>query len=309
MIPPPGRRRRALALLGAVSVAGVALAWAADPDDAAVEPPSDSWTLAPHRGIGAWVDVYDWTDEFTGGDPPVQLDDIDRMAELGIETVYVQTAHSSSAARGVIERGRLEGLIDRAHQRDMHVVAWYLPPLVDVEADLARLVASAELPVDGLGVDIEAIEVTDSADRNARLLDLTARLRTVVGADKALAAITPSPVHLQVVNPAFWPGFPWAEVAEAYDVLLPMSYWSIREEALRDGEEYVTDDIARVRMSTGDPDVPIHVIGGIADTLPAAQVAGMVRAIEDRGVLGGSLYDWETSTDEQWGEMAPLAGR
>jgi hypothetical protein len=130
-----------------------------------------------------------------------------------------------------------------------------------------------------------------------------------VGADKALAAITPSPVHLQVVNPAFWPGFPWPEVAAGYDVLLPMSYWSIREVALRDGERYVTDDIARVRSSTGDPDVPIHVIGGIADTASAEQVAGMVRAIEARSVLGGSLYDWETSNDEQWAAMAALAGR
>lgn len=312
MIPSQLPRRRTLAAITAVALVGLALARAVDRGDddpsAAVreELTADAWTLAPHEGVGTWIDVYDWTEEFTGGQPPVDLADIDRMAEVGIDTVYVQTAHSRSSATGVVERDRLEALIDRAHERGLHVVAWYLPPLVDVEADLRRLVATADLPVDGLGVDIEALEVVDVAERNRRLLDLTERLRAEVGEDKVLAAITPSPAHLQVVNPAFWPAFPWVELGDAYDILLPMAYWSIRDEGLRDGERYVGDDIDRVRASTGDPDIPIHAIGGIADALPADQVAGMVRAIEGRGVLGGSLYDWVTSNDEQWAAMAPL---
>ena len=121
-----------------------------------------------------------------------------------------------------------------------------------------------------------------------------------------LAAITPSPVHLQVVNTAFWPAFPWVELGDAYDVILPMAYWSIRDASLRDGERYVGDGIDRIRTSTQDPDIPIHVIGGIADDLPPDEVAGMVRAIEARGVLGGSLYDWATSHDAQWDAIAPL---
>lgn len=318
MIATPERRGRTVAIVTVVALVGLLLAWAVDDTDAnrnessteldtqEAELAAEAWTLAPYSGVGAWVDVYDWTEEFTEGAPPVGLDEIDRMAEVGIETLYLQTAHSRSAATGVIERDQVESLIERAHERGLRVVAWYLPPLVDVEADLRRLVASADLPVDGLGVDIEATEVTDVAERNRRLLELTERLRAEVGPDKAVAAITPSAVHLQVVNPAFWPTFPWEEVAAAYQVILPMAYWSIRDADRRDGEQYVGENIDHIRSLTGDPNVPIHVAGGIADDIAVDQVDGMVRAIQAREALGGSLYDWVTSNDEQWAAMAPL---
>ena len=103
-----------------------------------------------------------------------------------------------------------------------------------------------------------------------------------------LAAITPSAVHLQVVNPAFWPAFPWAELAEPYDAILPMTYWSIRKGELRDGERYVGDNLDRIRASIGDEDVPIVAVGGIADGVTTADLEGMVRAIEARGGAGGA---------------------
>ncbi len=127
-----------------------------------------------------------------------------------------------------------------------------------------------------------------------------------MGDDKPVAAITPSAVHLQVVNPEFWPAFPWVELAAAYDLIQPMAYWSIREPALQDGEVYVGDNIDRIRASTADADIPIHPVGGIADGISVEQVAGMVRAIQQRGGRGGGLYDWATSTDEQWAAMAAL---
>lgn len=304
------RRRQVLAIIAALTMVGLSLVWtgARDREEAPLpgEPVDAPWSLVPHTGLGAWIDVYDWTLELTNGRPSVVLDDIDQMAAAGIETVYVQTAHNRSAEPGVIERPRLEALIDRAHEQGMWVVAWYLPPLVDLDTDLARLVASAELEVDGLAVDIEAREVDDVAERNRRLLELTARLRTAVGDDQVLGAITPSPTHLQVVNTSFWPDFPWVELGQAYDVILPMSYWSFRRGELRDGERYVGGDIDRVRFSMRDPDIPIHAIGGVADGLVSPDLAGMARAIEARGVLGGSLYDWATSHPSQWDALAPL---
>ena len=71
------------------------------------EPPPGSWTVAPHRGLGAWIDVYDWTNEFAGARPSVDLTDIDAMADAGVQTVYVQTSHDRSSA-DVIEPARLE---------------------------------------------------------------------------------------------------------------------------------------------------------------------------------------------------------
>jgi hypothetical protein len=262
--------------------------------------------VVPHTGLGAWVDVYDWTLELGGPDPSVVVDDVDAMAEAGIQTLYIQTAHTRSATPGVMEPARLGRIIQRAHNHGLHVVAWYLPTFEDVDADLRRLTESAALDVGGLAVDIESTTVADVAERNRRLLDLTARLRAAVGPDQAIAAITPSAVHLQVVNPTFWPAFPWPELARTYDAMLPMSYWSIRTGALRDGEVYTGDNIDRIRASTGDSEVPVIPVGGLAEDLTAGDLAGMVRAIESRESPGGGLYDWATSTPEQWTALASL---
>ena len=260
--------------------------------------------MVPHEGLGAWVDVYDWTEELGGPTPPVGLEDIDAMADAGVQTLYLQTS-SQRAPEDVIEPDRLDALIDRAHARDLHVVAWYLPTFEDVGRDLRRLVAASELRVDGLGVDIESTDLVNLVDRNERVVELSARLRDAVGDDKVLAAITLSSVHQQVVNPAFWPGYPWADLAATYDVLMPMAYWSIRTGDLREGGRYVGENIDRLRALVGDA-IPIHVIGGIADGVTIADLTAMVAAIQDRGAIGGSLYDWNTSTPEQWAALQPL---
>ena len=262
--------------------------------------------MEPHTGLSAWVDVYDWTDELTQGAPIFGLEDVDAMADAGVQTLYLQTAHTRSSADTVMEEEQARRLIARADERGMHVVAWYLPTLVDVERDLARLEASAALPVGGLAVDIESTEVADVAVRNERLLALSADLRTALGPDRALAAITPSAVHLDVVNPEFWPAFPWAQLADTYDALLPMTYWTLRTGDLRDAERYVSDDLSRIRVNTGDPDIPVTPIGGLADVATTADLDGMVRAVEGGGGAGGGLYDWATSSAEQWATLAPL---
>ena len=166
----------------------------------------------------------------------------------------------------------------------MHVVAWYLPTFEDVDADLQALTESAALDVGGLAVDIESTAIADVAERNRRLLDLSERLRAAVGPDKAVAAITPSAVHLQVVNPSYWPAFPWTELADTYDALLPMTYWSIRTGDLRDGQTYTADNLDRIRASVGDSDIPIVPVGGLAEDSTADDLEGMVVAIDDTRV-------------------------
>jgi hypothetical protein len=304
---PPGSPPWRLPALLAAALFAVAVAFVLDRSgsDGPAGPPPGSWTLVPHRGLGAWVDVYDWTVEFTNGTTPVDVRQIDAMADAGVQTLYLQTGHDRSAD-DVIEPERLGALIERAHERGLHVVAWYLPTFVDPAKDLRRLVAASELPVDGLGVDIEATTVTDPAVRNQRLLELTAALRDEVGDDKVLAAITLTPVHLQVVNPDFWPDYPWAQIGAAYDVIVPMAYWSLRTGDLRAGDRYVGETIDRIRASVGRDDVPIHVVGGIADEVTPADVEGMLAALTERGAIGGSLYDWNTSTPELWEVLQPL---
>src|SRR3546814_4053164 len=77
----------------------------------------------------------------------------------------------------------------------MHVVAWYLPTLVDPATDLPRLVAASDLDVDGLGVDIESVEIADPAERTRRLLELSPHLRSAIRADKHPSPIPLTPVH------------------------------------------------------------------------------------------------------------------
>jgi hypothetical protein len=298
------RRRLAGVLVVGLLLVGVVVAVDLVRPDGPPSSPPGSWTLVPHRGLGAWVDVYDWTQELGGDAPEVDVDDVDEMADAGVQTLYLQTSHRRSRST-VMEQERLEALIDRAHERDLHVVAWYLPTLVDLDDDLARLEAAAALRVDGLGVDIEATDVTDPAERTRRLLELSARLRRSLGADRTLAAITLSSVHVGVVNPAFWPGYPWAELAATYDVLMPMAYWTLRRGDLRESLRYVGENLSRIRAEVG-PDVPLHPIGGIADAATPADLRGFVDAARAGGAIGASLYDWATSTPQQWEALAPL---
>jgi hypothetical protein len=311
--PSPRLRRRRLAVLVAVALVIAVVVVAADrvsqPDPEPLGPAPGGWTVVPHTGLSAWVDVYDWTRELGGPQPSVTAADVDAMADAGVQTLYIQTAHTRSASAGVMEPERLAPIIQRAHNHRMHVVAWYLPTFEDVDADLARLTESAALDVGGLAVDIESTVVTDPAERNRRLLDLSARLREALGPDRAIAAITPSAVQLQVVNTSFWPGFPWEAVAATYDAILPMSYWTIRTGDLRSGATYTEQNLTRTRASVGDADVPIIPIGGLAEDSTVADLQGMVAAIEEHAAPGGGLYDWATSTPEQWTALAPLATR
>ena len=71
---------------------------------------------------------------------------------------------------------------------------------------------------------------------------------------------------------------------------------------------YVTRAIRLLRAQTGDPDVPIHVAGGVADRMGAEELAGFVAAVSDDGsVLGVSLYDWQTTRPAAWRALAPLS--
>jgi hypothetical protein len=64
---------------------------------------------------------------------------------------------------------------------------------------------------------------------------------------------------------------------------------------------YVTRAIRLLRVDTGNPDVPIHVIGGVANRLGPDELAGFAAAIEDDGgTIGYSLYDWRTTSPAAW---------
>jgi hypothetical protein len=269
-----------------------------------VPAPPQRFTFDPYAGLGSWLDVYDWSATFTEGNPQAGPADVDRMADLGVQTLYLQVSKWDSPT-DVLEPERLFPIIDRAHARGLRVVAWYLPMLEDPAGDLRRLLAAAALPVEGLAVDIEARKVVDEADRNARLVALSAELRAHLPGETIGAIVLP-PVVMEEVNPAYWPSFPWAGLAPHYDVWLPMAYWTNRaaSSGWRDGYAYTAANVDRVRERIGRPGAVVHPIGGIGDASSPNDVAGMLAAAAERGAIGGSLYDYRTTHDGLWPVLA-----
>ena len=77
-----------------------------------------------------------------------------------------------------MEPERLRGIIQRAHDHRMHVVAWYLPSLSDLARDYRRAMRAIRFHTsdgdgfDSFALDIESPEVPDPTARTRRLLAL-----------------------------------------------------------------------------------------------------------------------------------------
>jgi hypothetical protein len=271
------------------------------------------FTLDPYRGLGAWIDVFDWSTTYdrTPDDPPsVGLADIDRMAAVGVRTLYFQPARFDSPEPGLVEPDAARAIVARAHANGMAVVGWYLPTMVDPAHDRSQVDAVLELPLDGFGLDIESTRLDDEAERNARVVQLAADLRAA-HPDAVLSAIVLPPVVTEVYG-TYWGSFPWAELAPYFDVWQPMGYWTNRtvESGWRDAYTYTATNIDLLREATGRPDAVVHPVGGIgccegptAPTTPG-DVEAMLRAAAERGSPGASLYDFATTGAELWPALA-----
>jgi hypothetical protein len=261
--------------------------------------------LAPYRGLGTWADVYDWSRSYTNNKPGMGVSDIDRMASVGVQTLYIQAAFWD-APTDVVDQDLLMTLLDRAHQRGIQVIAWYLPTLADPNHDLRRMVAMAQLPVEGVAVDIESRKVADVADRNQRLVAFSSALRQSLPG-RTIGGIVLPPVVMEVVNTNYWPNFPWTGIAPYYDVWLPMSYWTNRTQAsgYKEGYRYTAENIARLRNNLRLPQALVHTIGGIGDKSTSADIDGMARGAVEYTAVGGSIYDWRTTGADLW----PYLGR
>jgi len=269
--------------------------------------PAEPVVAAVDRGgrlfdeIGTWIDVFDFDPAHTNGRPPVVPADVDGMADAGVRTLYLQAARPQDprSPGDLVDPELLGRFTERAHAHGMKVVAWYLPYFADLDDDMRHLSAmlafrAAGRPFDGIGLDIEwRAAVPDPAARSARLVELSRRLADAAG-DRPLAAIVLPPVLLEVVNPGYWPGFPWAGLKPYYDAWLPMSYWTNRTVAsgFRDAHQNTLSDVARLRANLGD--VKIHVVGGVADTATFEDYRGFASALAEVGISGSSIYDWAT---------------
>ncbi|MCZ7525098.1 MAG: hypothetical protein M5U14_01095 [Acidimicrobiia bacterium] len=308
------RVRSLLTVLALVVTACSGGATAESDGDDEVRPAPD---LGPYRGLGTWVDAFDYGPAFQafGTQPPVAPESVDDMARLGVRTLFLQAAKDDERSPDLlVDEELVSAILTRAHERGLRVVAWYLPTLGDVDADLRRLRALHELEVDGhrfdgLAVDVEwTRDVPDPEERNRRLVELSRRLRDLVG-DEALGAIVFPPVQLEVVNPNLWPSFPWRDLEPYYDVWLPMAYWTLREGDYRDAYRYTEESIRRLRANLGDPDAPVHPIGGIGDDSSPLDYELLHRTVQEHDALGWSVYDFATTSSAGWVHLrAPETG-
>lgn len=280
----------------------------ASPSGAADDP-----SLSAFRGLGTWVDVYDYVPALQSEDnpPAVTVDSVGDMAALGVRTLYLQAAQDDDRIRGAtVDRGLLGRFLRRAHDEGIDVVAWYLPKLDDLRDDLRRIKALADFRsggerFDGIALDIEYTQgVPDPVARNTALVKLAKRARATVD-DHALGAIVLEPLLLEEVNRQYWPEFPWKKLRDSFDLWMPMSYWTNRDESsgYRDGFAYTEENIRRVRKRLGDADTPVHAIGGIADTAETKDYVGFVDAAVRRDAIGYSVYDFNTTTSAVWARL------
>src|SRR3954453_5877268 len=272
---------------------------------------ADGPSLRPFRGLGTWVDGYDYGPEFQGNPgalPAITVASVDDMAKLGIKTLYLQAAQDDTRSDGFIADQRLVArMLRRARQKGMKVFAWYLPPFGAVGGDPRHVRALYEFrsggqKFDGLALDIEwTSDVKDTGKRNDALLELSRRTRSLV-TSMPLGAIVLEPVLLEDVNQNYWPNFPWKKLADDFDVWMPMTYWTNRssDSGWKDSFRYTNENIRRVRRNLDDLSAAVHPIGGIADQVTPGDLKGFTDAAKLRRSIGRSLYDYGTTSSSAW---------
>ena len=256
-------------------------------------------------GLGTWVDIYD------GAVYAAPESTAARIAARGVKTVWAETANYGAAV-DVVKPAELGRLVEALHGRGVRVVAWYLPGHVNPALDLRRARAmlsfrtASDQAFDGVALNIEATKLRNVGLRSQRAVSLARRLRQEVG-EMPLAIIPFNPRGLER-RPSTWPRFPWAELAEQTDAFAPMIYTGGAFRGFDATYGYVTRALRLLRSQTGNPDVAIHVAGGVADRLGPEELAGFTAAVADDGnTIGVSLYDWATTPSSAWRSLRELS--
>jgi len=255
-----------------------------------------------YSGTGAWVDRYDF----------VKLEDPEfaaaEMADHGVKTLYLETASwRVPSSVDIVAPEQTDDLIAAAHANGMNVVAWYLPGFVDMRADLRRIRAALAFRTadgqafDSFALDIEANALNPLWRRNAALLRLSRAIRKQVGPDYPLGAIVPDQLSTSNGN-VLWPRFPYAAVARYYDVFLPMAYSSFNR--ARGSARVYAYTAANVRFVRRATQRPVHVIGGLTDSMSRSEQVAVARAAHDAGAVGASLYKYQLYDPGSWAALS-----
>ena len=289
------RRLAALVLIALASVVAVS----------AGRDRAEASDTSVYAGLGTWISIFG-TKAYTQPDSVAAA-----IAARGVKTVYVETSNFSQAD-DVVRPAQLGALVDALHADGLHVVAWYLPGLIKPAVDLRRALAAIHFTTatggtfDGFALDIEATAVKRVAVRTARALSLSRALRAAVGDGYALGAIIPSPRGMQI-KPAYWPNFPYTQLAGLYDVFLPMVYWTYSVKGPDGAYGYLAWALALLRAGAANPDLSIHLVGGTSYRATVPEQQAFAQLVADDGRLTGwSLYDWFGTKPAAWKALAAI---
>ncbi len=167
-------------------------------------------------GTGLWVDIYDAIIR----DPEFIVEE---AVEHRIDVIYIETSNWRSP-RDVMFPDEIREVLRLAKLEGIRVVPWYLPGYRNLRLDRRRFraavrVGGPDLPVDGLGVDIEADIVQNRSLRARRAAGMVRYLRRTFP-DLPMAGIVPRDAR------AWWRIFPYRAVRRNTDVMMPMCYTS-----------------------------------------------------------------------------------
>jgi hypothetical protein len=265
-------------------------------------PPLPSNGTSSFRSLGAWIDVFDHSN-----DPKSVLPLVRGAAKQGARTLYIESARYTSETDIQFPKA-LGAALDEAKGLGLRVVAWYPPGFADLDRDVKRSLAAIKFRspggnrFDAFGADIEyTAALPDHNERTKRTIEYSERLRAGA-AGYPLAAIVIPPTSLEV-NPGRWPNFPWQTISPFYDVFMPMNYWTAREKSPKAASDLTTRNVDETERLTGRP---VHIIGGLGEHADEAQTAAYVKAARQAGSLGGGLYDYRTTRAEVWDELRAL---
>jgi len=286
------KRLAVAVLLAAVAAAGAA---------STARPEARPAALAVYGGLGSWLDI------FAGRDWWQPASVVTTLQAHGVRTLYLQTSNYSQA-QDVMRPTAVAHLIDAAHASGIQVVGWYLPSFADPALDARRSLAAIRFRTpnggrfDSFALDIESSFVRNVGLRNARLLALSRLLRRTVPSGYPLGAIVPSPVGMRH-HPTYWPRFPFAQLAQSFDAILPMAYFTHYTHTANGAYAYARDVVTAIRTETGRPNEVIHLIGGLASGAPEVAFAAFDQAAQDCGVAGLSLYELPLTTAPEWTQL------
>ncbi|MEA2375891.1 MAG: hypothetical protein QOD53_2354 [Thermoleophilaceae bacterium] len=274
----------------------------------AIAAPAQATSIKAYRGAGSWVDIYDPASVWRNPEAV-----IDELAYQGVRTLYVETGnhHFKPLTANIAHPEGTARFIDAAHRAHIKVVAWYLPGFANRARDLRRAMAAVRMRTpagnafDSFALDIEASLVKSIPKRNAEAIRLSRSIRRRVGRSYPLGAIVPDSKSTSL-STSIWPGFPYRSLRRLYNVFLPTAYSIYRTHGSSNVYDYTKLNVDLIRARTGDPRVPVHVVGGLADGLKASEGNAVVRAANRSGAVGASFYSYRLTTQPLWDALLKL---